>query len=737
MKIPLLCDVGEDSLSILHNSNRIITPLPFKPRLYAPTIKDSRLLRKSIGTRELIPLEIIESNTISEYEKLYISESVDKPKYIEQVYSEMPDYFLQYPNTDDLRIISLDIETLTHGTGIFPRAEESPILAIGIKYKGKVYIYSVTIDELDMLKDTRIFNEVCDDRILRLFVDKIIEIDPDIIATYNGIKFDMPYIFTRMKANGIDPCMLSRYDSEILPDNIPGRIHWDMWRDVEKDQTLLGLPNRRLKTIGHHFGWSDIIDLGRDAMSNTSRYVGTPELEEYLSSDLRLTEQMTDVYINNHISLGEMMGIPLRETINSYSSLIPKIYHIRNLKDKWIGLKTNSEKYSNILSMRYEAAMVAIYDSGRQLDKKEALCKYFPEVWKVDFASQYPTAIITFNLSPETCYIHSTKPYQNKYEFKNDGKYLWLNLPDANAQKQVIIKVDISKPGFLRSGLLDLKSMRSELKRLSKGNPEDKDVYSKQWAIKVVMNSIYGYEGLTSSRWGDLSVAIATVGICRWLMMETERHIGNSVIAVDTDGAYISTQVDIDEINKYLSRLIVDTFGVPCEMELELDECGEGYFYRAKNYLLRMDGKISRKGNVFKSSKHSQLYSKALDIVCAAVLDQVGDYAPMIRSIKDWSQYKLTDYIMSISYKQDPEGYTNPNAMQPTIARLIKKELEVDIGIGDSIDYIVTKGGAYTPASLVTSLDKIDYIYYENEINKIFRIFNISTDIDNKQMELF
>lgn len=722
MKIPLLCNLHDKSLEIVANGIVVRAKLPFKPHGYVQS-NSGGVLRQPVGGGAKV---MIEKKIVSGTEEMDTIKNISGYAalgYMEQMYTEEPDYFLQYPNTDDLKIMALDIEVLTKGTGVFPRAHSNPIVAIGV----------AMVDQPDAIETFSVRNvddDVPDADILRQFIEYVKLHDPDIIATYNGIKFDMPYILERMLLAGIDPNPMSRDGSEVTPESIGLRIHWDMWRDVNSDQTLLGLANRRLKTVAHHFGWSDIIDLGRTALSNSAPLVGTAQLDEYLRSDVRLTTQLTEVYIGNHEALAEMVGIPLREVMFAYPSLIPKVYHVRNLKSKFIGFQSNEEKYARRLgTMRYEAAKVAIYDNGRQLGKKETLSKYFPEVYKVDFSSQYPTAMITFNLSPDTCMFKEFREYQEEYMWKNTGEVLWLGIPDKNCMKTHIIKVDLTVDGFLRSLLKDFSAKRTEIKVGLKTDPNNKVLYSIQWAIKVIMNSIYGFEGLATARWGDLAVAVATVGTCRWLIAKTEEYLGNSIIETDTDGIYVSEKPDIDALNAHLADVIHETFGVPCQMGLELDEYQEAFFYRSKNYILReTDGTVTRKGAVFKSSRHSPIYNKTLDILADGILRQLShdELWKLVTDVKRWSNYGIEDFIMHTSYSKNPKEYANPNAMHPVLARQALKRLDVEIDAGDSLDYIVTRGKQYTIASLVTSTDQVDFRYYDDAIDKAMGVFGIS-----------
>jgi DNA polymerase I len=727
------------------------TGLPVVPFVMEKSKYDTSIKRISVGTYEKLSLVRKEFGSVTEYNEYFTKGSSDRSNYLELVYSYNPDFFYRYPS-DDPKIMALDIEVLTDGSGVFPVASEKPIVAIGVKIVGT---NDVKIFAVDKIGDRCDLGIICD------LLEYVQDADPDIIATYNGVRFDIDYLMKRMEVHGLSPSVLMRrdfpgtvvqkrnsYDPNIVtPQNFPGRIHWDLWVDVNDDKTLLGMPNKRLKTVANHFGWSNIIDLGRDALSNTAPLVGTDELNEYLASDVILTEKLTGVYLGMKIAVSEIIGVPLREYMTSYSSMISKIIHVRNMHNEYIALDTNSRRYKKLLgNMSYQSAKVALYKDGVELGKDDSLHEYYPDVNKVDFSSQYPSAMMTFNLSPDTTRIMEVREYTGDFKFvtkegKNlsgkEVKYLWLDVPDANMNKQITIRIDMSKDGFLRKVLNQFKDERGKIKRLMKDNPDDKSLYSQQWAIKVIMNAMYGYEGLATATWGDISVAIATVSLCRYLIEEVERLLGNRKIETDTDGVIINGTVDIDRINEHISKFICDRFKVKSEMGIEMEPVGEGFFYRMKNYVTRNPaGKITRKGVVFKSSRHSRIYDKALNTMIDAVMkrldkDQIWE---VIKKVKDMSQYDLTDFIMSARLNYDVEEYSDPNAMQATLARQAMEELGIEVGKGGTVDYIVTKGGKFTVASLVSSKSEVDFGYYENDIDKILTVFALS---NIRQMELF
>jgi DNA polymerase elongation subunit (family B) len=280
-------------------------------------------------------------------------------------------------------------------------------------------------------------------------------------------------------------------------------------------------------------------------------------------------------------------------------------------------------------------------------------------------------------------------------------------------------------------------------------HPDDKVLNSKYWAVKVLMNSIYGYEGQASSRWGELPVAMATVGLCRWIVEQVESMMIEHLIEVDTDGIYIDFDPDIDTVNKRMSGIIEKTFGVQSRMDIELEEFDDGYFYRTKNYILRHNGKLHVKGNAFKSSKHSRVYEKATQVACEFILDTgatIGNQDlwfkrnDLVRKLTDWDSYELTDFIKHVTLDKDPDMYVNQNVMQVKLAEQAKKYLSQELHSGDGVDYIVTTRGRdnkeYTIAPRVTDRRQVYLDYYEGELETLLTALGFSETTRTGQLEL-
>lgn len=546
MRIPLVANAYGENLLMTVNKKLLRQPLPFKPYLIAEKpnhhltstdIKMTRIPDNIEVTMFKMEADTVQLNDDKAKQLMMEGKSFSKLPYLEQLYVDMPDYMLQHPNTDALDVLYLDIEVLTKGDGIFPRAHNRPIIAIGCKHNNN---------------PVQIFDRYTrgnDSGLLEDFLDYYRRVDPDVIVTYNGHSFDLPYIIQRMEKHDIELDQLGRYGKFRYKEGqedieFNGRVHLDCIVPARKDQSLFGIKSRGLKDVSAWYGFK-ALSLGDD-VTNTQALIGTPQLREYLESDVNATKVVSDVYLPNAIALAELVQVPLSAIVGCFPSFIPKMICARHCKRlNLVPLDANKDRYGNIkededgkptgevepgrlytLGSRFEGAIVNLMKTG-----------YIKELYKVDFSSYYPSAIRTWNLGPDTTRITNVRDYTGKYNFYRQGKTMILDIPDKNFNKNIEITVDMSKVGFLKEEIEKLTTERKRLKQLLKESKTkaETDAYdSRQIAIKVINNSIFGMLGSPYSAYGDMSTSLAITGMCRWVSTYVLNILDNSIVETDS-----------------------------------------------------------------------------------------------------------------------------------------------------------------------------------------------------------
>lgn len=434
MKIPLTAFIqkneeeGNEKLLIYSNGNQIKIDLPFSPFILAEANKFPELTGNTETWTKVpqhIPTDYFRINfrTNKEYYDV-IKKYSDRKRYIfnnnyiDQLLISHPDYFLNYPNTNNLKIMYFDIEVVTRGDGYFPRPITNEVLCIGYS----IWEYN-NIGEKRKIKQDIIkgFNEnTKDSNILTNFKQVIINEDPDIIAGYNSESFDFPYLIDRFELMKIDTNGIGRnnrkiykYKNQII---IPGRIHFDIYNSnagVIKDQTLGGIKSKTLKDLARFYKVNiEDIELPDEISNLYKLYQENPEkLYSYQNDDVLRTEHVGNVYIRNCITLAEMMGCPLDSIVTMFSSFIPKLIMAREMESlRLINTETNFQKYNSVngsicqfrkfdgKELKYQGALTGIYKVG-----------FFDNVHKLDFKSMYPscfhglTEILTKNGWVKSC----------------------------------------------------------------------------------------------------------------------------------------------------------------------------------------------------------------------------------------------------------------------------------------------------------------------------------------------
>jgi DNA polymerase elongation subunit (family B) len=361
--------------------------------------------------------------------------------YLNELMTTDHQWFAQQCSDTPPKVLTFDIETNNDSQNTFPRSDRNTILMIGYKMLDDD---RVSILELDHPDD--------DDRELVLeFIDVIKQLQPDIICSYNGTFFDMPYIEGRLRyhLDGKIPDYQNHTPAEMVcPDHLkwiyahaPGRPEWsneEDWKEIlftynierlpgvylhydiyhtnirhvtsdrrkgseryratYRDTSLTNLKDRTLKTVArhHHF---DAMQLEEEEITNTNRFMkkDRKKFKEYLESDVLATEHLFKVYHPGNLELAEYLGVPLSVIVHREDGTVPSILMERRLKQKgYIAFKKNESKYPNYYSSsdakgKFQAALVKCFNSG-----------YHDKVYKIDFSSMYPSAMRTLNISPET-----------------------------------------------------------------------------------------------------------------------------------------------------------------------------------------------------------------------------------------------------------------------------------------------------------------------------------------------
>ena len=200
MQVPLSARAtiyqGLQYIEIWNNSKQTVTRAPIKPYGYSKQplaqancteIFGYSLLNDTLYTGPLYKCEF--KNTKDKYDSDMTAVMEARVRFTDRIYIDDPNWITQWMNTQPLRILSLDFEM--HTFGRFPDSQRDAIIAAGLQLNDQDIEIYMSEDPDD------------DSKLIKLVVERIRELDPDIIVTYNGNNFDMPYFVDRMKYNFI------------------------------------------------------------------------------------------------------------------------------------------------------------------------------------------------------------------------------------------------------------------------------------------------------------------------------------------------------------------------------------------------------------------------------------------------------------------------------------------------------------------------------------------------------
>ena len=703
-------------------------PAPFLPYCYSRRARDVKAV--NVVQETVRPLSSLQPETWHRYEFATVRGVADMNReerplemadnhiaYIERVLIDQPGWFRQWPHGREPRLMVVDVEQLTSGQG-FP-TEKDPLIAIG---------WAVDDEEPQSV----LGDGISDKDILEAFLAAVERADPDVFVGYNIRGYDMPMLVKRMRQNGIDPRRLARGDRAVSEEDdegpeFEGRLQYDVFQSVKLDQTLHGIKDLKLKTVG---AWMKFPVVKED-MADTRSLVGTEKLRTYNLNDVKLTRNLARIYWRNFLALAELYGAPLNVVLRSTNIFHTNVLQGRVLygtQPRIVSDGTNEERYRHLFDqtggVAFVGGIVEIYQRG-----------LFEPLWKVDFSSMYPSIMVSLGCGADNTRFVGTETL-GKYSTRRDGDKRIYSIPDDSRGVNLLVEVSGVSPMALE--LKRLVKLRGELKKRvkeTKDQDERERLFAQQNVIKVVLNAIYGNMASSFSRYGSLPVAVAIVGTARRLIRVVEDVIGDAKVETDTDGIYANREPDMKAVDKAVADFVAAELGGENFLRLEMESYKAGYFHERKSYLLlHHDGRIEKHGVAFKASSQCGVFDKTLAAVSEALLTGKADPRLVGRAAFDMAQYQPEDFVMRVRLGKALSDYAAENAVGAQIARKYQQKTGREPKRGEQFEYVKTVDG-YDLAS-PEAFARIDKEYYKGLVETVLT----RLDIDwrpTKQVKLF
>jgi DNA polymerase delta subunit 1 len=503
----------------------------------------------------------------------------------------------------NLTLGAWDIEAFSHSTryhGIneFPDPEKpndiitqigTSLYKFGTKEKVKhVVTIKSPIDKCCDPVDGIIIEEVdSEEELIETWVKFIIKTDPDILVQYNGYDFDWKYTCARAKLLGIDYILenLSRIESK------PAHLHEDqlntsaygdntmkylkMYGVTQFDLMFLikkehKLESYKLNSVAEHFTGDKKDDLSPADLFNynTSTKDKIALVVKYCAQDtwLLIDLMLKLRIVTNMIGMSNITMVPIQyiELRGQQIRVHTQIAYETKQENFLIPTVDYKPKDSDDEEENFEGATVLDATPGA----------HFEPIAGLDFASLYPSIMIAHN------YDYSTIIEDPEFDNLEGIEYTECVIDDIVVRFAQNVKGIM--PKILERLWKERKGIRKQMKSLSPDDPLYAVLNGVQLAIKVSMNSIYGFTGARYGRLPNKRIAAAVTATGRKMIAHSkkcaEEWYNCEVVYGDTDSIYVKFKSELkgqDHMN-YVFKVapecadrISATFKKPIELEFE------------------------------------------------------------------------------------------------------------------------------------------------------------------------
>ncbi len=535
--------------------------------------------------------------------------------------------FKPYDKTTPAKIyiLSFDIESYSDRgfkaqKNIFPDPEiqEDVITQIGCtlhiygtKTKAE-YCFTLNSKKDKYVEENKgIVTIVCDTEkeLLQKYIMFIRKLDPDIITGYNINNFDWKYIYKRCELLEIELNIqyltrLHDYPAKYITErlvsvqagenifyyvNAPGLLNSDLYTIIKREKKLSSykLDAVANEYIGDHKDPITALDLFNMSMG-TAKEIAT--IVHYCVKDCTLVIDLILklCIITNNIAMANVTRVPMSyieskgQQIKVHSQLTYEA-RLNDLLVPTIPYKDASELEND---KKFTGATVQEAEPGA----------HFEQITGLDFASLYPSIMIANNYSYETIVKDSKYDNLENIEYKD---IIWTEDKDTPEERVECVRFVQNKKGILPIMLdklwkerkaikKEMKKVKAQLKEVK--TEEEKSALSMQYdvldgfqlAMKVSMNSIYGFTGANLGRLPEKRIAAATTAEGRRMIQACKEYVESNydakVVYGDTDSIYVkffteyTGQEHMEEVFR-LSEIAADgctkLFKAPVEMEFE------------------------------------------------------------------------------------------------------------------------------------------------------------------------
>lgn len=364
--------------------------------------------------------------------------------------------------------------------------------------------------------------------LLREFIGYMQDVEPDLLSGWNWVDFDHDYLIKRLRDSPVPHWKISPFGSfsgyqvERMIEGLPGfdmmdafcdKMTFHEWRSTSLDYVSM-------KELG--VGKVDNINIGYAWENELERLIAYSLIDTQLLVELDREKQIHDFFYQ----IADLSSVMIYDT---FSEMRIVDGYIMSRRDDDEVLPCCSEKDIN------ENAGGYVLPAGSGL---------MENIGVFDLASLYPSAIITWNISPETLTTDMdeadlTIPFVP--EPKNVSGPITADMIDWN-----FFGTTIDEEGLIPKYLKRVFKVRNGMKETRDEYDPDSNLYEvwdrKQAAIKVIMNSFYGVLSMSFWRLSVEHIGDAVTSAARytlWKGIQVSKDMGHEVYYSDTDSVFL------------------------------------------------------------------------------------------------------------------------------------------------------------------------------------------------------
>ena len=589
-------------------------------------------------------------------------------------------------------------------------------------------------------KESKVFhwtkNKSSEKEMILDFLSKIKKEKIDVLTGYNSSGFDLPYLKKRCSILGID-LELSKDGSPVnikkgafsTKADIFGMLHFDSYDGIAflNKTGAMNIPKKDLESVYKEMFGKEKLDVEPWKIWKMWEQEGK-ELEtliQYNKEDAIAAYEIAKELLPLYIEISKIIGLPIYEITRMSTSQMVEWILIREAIQRKMIIPNNPREREVKQRMMQGIKGGFVKQPEKGLHEKIAVC---------DFRSLYPTLIIAYNIDKTTynkpCKDYAISPKGHKF------------------CKQPIGLV----PKMLKEFLKKRIEIKNQMKQFKKETNEYKFFYYRQWALKIIANSAYGYMIYARAKWYSREAGESVTSWAREKIHETIKKAEEEkfeVLYADTDSVFLKlgSKKTKQDVFDFVSRI---NKKLPEGMELEF----EGYFPRGifvsgkeseravkKKYaLIREDGTLEIKGFELVRRDWSNIAKETQKKVIKAILEQGSpEKAKEVvkKAIMEIRERKidLKDFIIYTQIKRKIDSYEQQAPHVKAAKRLIKAGYKIKKG--NMLEYIIVQGsGSISDRAIPIQLiknKKYDADYYINNqvlpaVMKIIREVGITED---------